>query len=62
LRPVIVRVTIAMMKHNDQTHWERNGFFWLTLHPRKSGQELKQGKNPEAGAATKAMMGYSFLA
>jgi hypothetical protein len=45
---LLVRATIAMMKHHDlKTSWRGKGLAGLG---RKSGQEFKQGRNLEAGA------------
>jgi hypothetical protein len=46
---------------------ERKGFIWLIIyntapHQRKSGQELKQGRNLEAGSDAKTMERYCLLA
>jgi hypothetical protein len=49
-----------MMKHHDQVGEESlfGLHFHITVHHwRKSGQELKQGRNLEAGADTEAMDG-----
>jgi hypothetical protein len=50
------------MKHHDQSNVGRKGFIWLTLTStslfiteRKLGQELRQGRNLEAGADAEAM-------
>jgi hypothetical protein len=47
--------------------WEGKGLFSLHFHNsvqygRKSGQELKQGRNLEAGADAEAMKEYCLLA
>jgi hypothetical protein len=52
---VFVRVTIAVIKHRNQSKLGRKGLFGLHLyiavnHQRKSGHELKQGKKLEARA------------
>ena len=49
---VLVRVSIALMKHRGQkSKLGRKGFIWLILpHHCSSGQELIQGRNVEAGA------------
>ena len=54
------------MKHHDQKpKLRRTGFIWLTP-PRgcsslkESGQELKQGRNLEAGADAEAMEGAAY--
>jgi len=41
-----------MTKHHDQSN-----FFIIAHHSRKSGQELKPGRNLEAGADAEAMEG-----
>jgi hypothetical protein len=48
------------MKHHNQSNLDRNGvsglhFHIIVHHRRKSGQELKQGRNLEAGADAEAM-------
>jgi hypothetical protein len=61
------RVSITEMKHSDkkQVGQERVLFslcFHITVHHwRKSGQELKQGCNLEAGADAKTMEGRCLL-
>jgi hypothetical protein len=51
------------MKYHDQkTSWGGMGLFGLHFHitvhhPRKSGQELKPGRNLETGADTEAIEG-----
>jgi hypothetical protein len=60
-----LRVTIAVMKHPDQMNSGRKRFIWLTLPHhchrwRKSGQELTQGRNLEAGADTEGMAGAAY--
>ena len=57
---VCLRVTIAVMKHHDQSNLGRKGFMWLMVlhhshHGRKSGLELKKGRDLEAGAEAEAM-------
>ena len=56
----LVRVSIGATKHHKQATWEGKGLFCLGSHIivhhwRKSGQELKQGRNLEAGADAEAM-------
>ena len=55
-----------MMKHHDQSKLENIGFvlhFHIVVHHwRKSGQELKESRNLEAGADAEAMEGSSLLA
>lgn len=46
--------------------WERKDLFGLHLHitvhkRKKSGQEVKQSRNPEAGARAEAMEGCCLL-
>ena len=50
----LVRSYLAVMKHYDQSTL-RKGFIWLTLYHCSSGQELKQGRNLEAGANAEVM-------
>lgn len=58
-----LRVTIAVVKHSDQSNLGRKG--WFTLPHRYSlwnvRWELKQSRNLEAGADTEAMEGYCLL-
>lgn len=51
-RNVLVRVTITIVKHRDQTIWGGKGLFvfHITVYQRKSEQELQQGRNLGAGA------------
>jgi hypothetical protein len=62
------RVSVAATKHHDQkASWEGKGllgshFHIVVHHGRKSGQELKQGRNLEAGADAEAMEGCCLLA
>jgi hypothetical protein len=64
---VIVRVSIAAMKHYDQkASWGGKGLFCLSFHiavqhQRKLGQELKQGRKLKAGADAKAVDGRCLL-
>jgi hypothetical protein len=55
---VIVRTTIAVIKHHDQKHLGRKGFVWFTYlncSPlRKPMQKLKLGRNLKEGADAKA--------
>ena len=66
--PVLVRVSLAAIKHHDQKpSWGGKGLTQLTLlhcslSLKKSGQELKQRRNLEAGADTEAMEGCCLLA
>jgi hypothetical protein len=58
---VLVRVSIAAMKHHDQeASWRGKGLFSLHFHTadhhqRKSGLELTQGKNLEVGVDAEAV-------
>ena len=45
----------------ERVYWVRLPYHTVP-HGRKSGQELKQGRNPEAGADAEAMEGYCLLA
>ena len=66
--PVLVRVSIAMRKHHDQkASWGGKGLLGLHFsiavhHQRKPEQELKQGRNLEAGADAEAMEKPCLLA
>ena len=60
----LVSVTIAVMRHQNQS-WREKGLFGLLFHitvhhGRKSGQELKQGRHLEAGADAEAMEGAAY--
>ena len=63
---VLVRVVIATMKRHDNK-LEMKEFIWL-IRPHwspllmESGEELKQGRNLEAGTDAEAMEGCGFLA
>lgn len=63
LESVLAQVSIAARKQNDQkASWEEKGLFVLHFqviihHWRKSGQELNQGWNLEAGADIESMEG-----
>ena len=64
---VLIRISIASMKHMTKASWGGKGLFSLCFHvtvhhQRKSGQELKQGRNLEAGADTEAKKRYCLLA
>lgn len=58
-------LTIALVKYHDRSNLGRKGFIWFTPprsvvhHRRKSGRELKQGWNLDAGADTEVQ--YAFL-
>ena len=58
---------ITVVKHRDQQqHGEGVGFIPLTVlykvhHQKKSGQELTQGRNLEAGADAKVIVGWGVL-
>jgi hypothetical protein len=64
---LLVRVSTAAVKHHDQeTSWGGKGLFNLHFHSavhhqRKSGHELTQGGNLEAGADAEAMEGCCLL-
>jgi hypothetical protein len=63
---VLVRVTIVVMKHHDQSNLGRKGLIWLTLpHHCSSFKEVRTGtqayRNPEAGADAEAMEGCCSL-
>jgi len=55
---IFLRVTVAVTKLYDQSKWGGKGYFSLfhtsVHHHRKSGQELKQDRILEAGAAVEA--------
>ena len=62
-----LRVTIAVKNHRDLSHSRRKALFALCFHitvhhERKSGQEIKQGRNLEAGAGAEATDGFYLLA
>jgi hypothetical protein len=64
---VLVKVTIAAVKHYDESNLGRKGLIQLTLpyhnsSLKKSGRDLKQGRNLEAGANTDSMEGCCLLA
>ena len=67
-RYVLVGVLITVMKHHNQKaiYGGKDLFvlyFQVTIyHQRKSGQELKQDWNLEAGAYAEAMEGHCLLA
>ena len=58
---VLVRVTVAVMKHHDQKQVGEKRVYLTYIstsivhHLEKSGQELKQDKNLETGADVVAM-------
>jgi hypothetical protein len=64
---VLVQVSIAVTKRHDQkASWGERDLFGLHFYSiinygRKSRQELKQGRNPEAGAESEAMEGCCLL-
>ena len=66
--PALVRVSIAVIKHQDQkANWRGKGLFSshfqiTVVQWTKSGQELKPDWNLEAGADTEAMEGCCLLA
>ena len=64
--PVLVWVTIAMMK-TPKASWGGKGLLTysstsIVHHGRKSRQELKQGRNLEAGVDAEAMEGCCLVA
>ena len=61
----LVRVTLAVMRCHDQINSAGKGSFCLSfyitvLHQRKSGQELTQGRDLEAGADAEAIEGTAY--
>ena len=63
---VLIRVSIAVMKHHNQRSVGRKGSFSLHFHvivhhQRKSGQKFKQSRNQEPVAETEAMEKCSLL-
>jgi hypothetical protein len=66
-RNVLVRVSIAAMKHCEQkVSWRGKDLFGFYFHivrrQRKSEKEHKYGRSLEAGADTEAMEGCCVLA
>jgi len=65
---VSIRVTIAVMKYHDQRQLGKGRilfvrFLYIAVHHQgKSDQELKQSRNPEAGADAEVMEGSCSLA
>jgi hypothetical protein len=63
---VLVWISIAMMKHREpMANCRKRRFIWLTLlycyhQRRKLGQELKQGRNLEAGADAESLEGAAY--
>ena len=63
---VLVRVSIVLMKHQDQkATWGGRDLlvlhFCITAHQQeKSGQKLRQGRDLEAGAVAGAMEGAAY--
>ena len=61
---VLVRVSIAVTKRHEQKASLGEGVYlaytvtYTVPHLRKSGQELKQGRNLEAGANAEAIKGF----
>jgi hypothetical protein len=56
---------VAMKRHHQKASWGTKGLFGLHFHIiinywRKSGQELKQGWNLEAGADAADMEGAAY--
>jgi hypothetical protein len=68
LMPALLRVSVAVMEHHDPKQLGKEGVLFLlyshitVYYPRKSGQELKQVKNLEAGADAEAMEECCLLA
>ena len=61
---VSVLFTIVMVKCHDQRHLGRKCFslyFHITVHQRKSGQELKQCRKVESGVDVDVMEGCCLL-
>jgi hypothetical protein len=62
---VLLGISIAVVKHHDQCNLGRNGLHIPSHSPlreiRTSGQELKQGRNLEAGADAESIEGYCFF-
>jgi hypothetical protein len=62
----ILTFSLAAKKHHNQrASWEEKGLFSLYFqmivhHWRKSGQEIKQGRNLEAGADAEAMVSAAY--
>ena len=61
----LVEVTIAIMKHHDQSNLGRKEFIQLMLPHlsspcKKSGQEFKQGRNPAVGANAEVMEDVAY--
>ena len=62
---VCLRITIAVMKHCEKVNQGAKGYYGLYFHisvhyGRKLRQELKQGRNLEAGADAEAMEGAAY--
>ena len=54
---VLVRVTIAMMKHHDQNNLERKGFIWLTFpHHCSSSKKVGTGISNRVGIWRQELM------
>lgn len=57
----LVKITFVLMKNHEERNLERKSLFvylkrYITVHnQRKSGQEIKQSRDMEAGAETDAM-------
>ena len=58
-RSGLIRITIALMKHSDQKANMEERIWLILLHRSfiEESQEVKQGKNLEAGADAEAMEG-----
>ena len=64
--PVCQSLYSCTKHHDPEASWGGKGLFSLCFHiavhhQRKSGQELTQGRNLEAGADAEAMEGYYLL-
>lgn len=62
--PVMARISIALMKHNDLNNLERKGMIWLKF-PHHQDRNSKQGSNLGPGADTghggSLLAGYPWL-
>lgn len=64
---ILVRVSFPMIKHHDQKQLGEESVFIIihfqvtVPHWRNLGQELKQGRNQEAGTDAEAMEGCFFM-
>jgi hypothetical protein len=61
---ILLRVTITVIKHKTKATWEKRlfglHFHSNVYHQRKSGQELKQGNNLEAGGHGRVLLTNLF--